>query len=322
MASAKFLEEALSTDVDESAVSAIVGSLETQLVTSNTTTTNQHTPTALLNQNHINSAISNGGSVPSQKHDGVPNGESMNVVSHESDKTVSNNNSHENNLTTTNVSIVNNLQSQVSTAYINDGTATINQTNLTKGSETVKLVYQQGSQPMSTAGSVVANRVTFPAQTVPNGNIGLTSLTQQSVLQTTATNVQSVQNKQSAIVIKTSASPTGASNLVSLPMNITSNVQHVNNVGSSAASVSNSSIMTLSKPMTQTSVTSQNMVATPQAAIIPGNVQILNVRPGVPGSQPQKGVQSRVVLSAPQMVGARPGQPVSFKLMFDNTFII
>ncbi|XP_031789610.1 transcription initiation factor TFIID subunit 4 isoform X5 [Nasonia vitripennis] len=32
MASAKFLEEALSTDVDESAVSAIVGSLETQLV--------------------------------------------------------------------------------------------------------------------------------------------------------------------------------------------------------------------------------------------------------------------------------------------------
>lgn len=34
MASAKFLEEALSTDVDESAVNAIVGSLETQLVTS------------------------------------------------------------------------------------------------------------------------------------------------------------------------------------------------------------------------------------------------------------------------------------------------
>jgi transcription initiation factor TFIID subunit 4 len=33
MATANFLEEALNTDVDESAVNAIVGSLETQLVT-------------------------------------------------------------------------------------------------------------------------------------------------------------------------------------------------------------------------------------------------------------------------------------------------
>ena len=70
MASAKFLEEALSTDVDESAVSAIVGSLENQLVTSSSPA-----PAAAA-QNHVNSAISNGGAGGPPKHPAVANGDS------------------------------------------------------------------------------------------------------------------------------------------------------------------------------------------------------------------------------------------------------
>lgn len=314
MASAKFLEEALSTDVDESAVSAIVGSLETQLVTPTPQVSNQPGSTVVLNQNHINSAISNGESVPSQKHEGVANGESMNVLQSDANKTISNTSSLENSLSSANVSLANNLQSQVATTFMNDGSSNINQTNLTnlsKNNEAVKLVYQQGNQSMSSQAAVITNRVQFPAQTVPNGNIGLSNI--QSVLQTTASNVQTVQNKQPAIVIKTSGNPTGAPSLVSVPTNIT----HVNNIGSSAATASVPNIMTLSKPMPQTVVTTQNMAAAPQA-IIPGNVQIVNVRAGVPGAQQQKGVQPRVVLSTPQMVGARPGQPVSkhFLLVF------
>lgn len=82
MASAKFLEEALSTDVDESAVSAIVGSLETQLVTSSTGIGAHQAQAG--QQNHQVAGIANGNAVatvqPSsqqqsqaQKH-GVANG--------------------------------------------------------------------------------------------------------------------------------------------------------------------------------------------------------------------------------------------------------
>jgi transcription initiation factor TFIID subunit 4 len=71
MASAKFLEEALSTDVDESAVSAIVGSLENQLVTSSSGAA------VAATQNHVNSAISNGGTVVPPKHGTVANGDSI-----------------------------------------------------------------------------------------------------------------------------------------------------------------------------------------------------------------------------------------------------
>lgn len=313
MASAKFLEEALSTDVDESAVSAIVGSLETQLVTSTPTVSNQQGSAVVLNQNHVNSAISNGGTVPSQKHEGVSIGDPTSVLQTDSNKSIPISSSLDNGILNTTVSIANNLQSQVATTFMNDGASDISQANLTnlaKSNDTVKLVYPQTNQTISNTGPVITNRVTFPAQTVPNGNITLPSLTQQPVLQT-QTNVQSVQNKQPAIVIKTSGNPTGAPSLVSVPMNATSNVTHVNNIGSSATTANIQNIMTLSKPITQAAVTTQNMVAAPQTAIIPGNVQIFNVRPGVTGPQPQKGqVQSRVVLSAPQMVGARPGQQV------------
>lgn len=253
MASAKFIEEALSTDVDESAVNAIVGSLETQLVTSGPASSVQHT--TALSQNHINSAISNGG----PKHEGIANGESVNVAV-SADSVSGANNSASN--------CASQLYDAAKTAVGSDGQ--------------VKLVYGQGA----TAVSAPAQRLSFPSH---NGNI---------------TNVQS---KPQAIVIKPTTC--GAPGLVTMPMN--TNVSQLNSAGTMSGM--QPGVMTLAKQMGQTVASTQNVVVAPQSAVMPGNVQILNVRPGVPQAQQQKAaVQSRVVLSAgPQMVGARPGQPVS-----------
>lgn len=248
MASANFLEEALSTDVDESAVSAIVGSLENQLVT---TTPAVSSSTVV---NHVNSGIPNGGTVPSQKHGAIANGDTVNVV------------------TTTET---NKLVSGTVTA-VQQGTNFISQTtDATKPGEGVKIV---GGQAMTSTGAIISNRVSFP----PNGTIGLAPITPQTVLQTNTS--QTIQAKQPTLVIKTSAAPgTGTPGIVTVPMNVTASVPQVNNVGS---------------PTTQT---------TPN---ILSNLQVVNVRPGV-AAQGQKGQPARVVLSAPQLVGARPGAPVS-----------
>lgn len=127
------------------------------------------------------------------------------------------------------------------------------------------------------SGAVAPSRAGFP-----NGTIGLAPITPQTVLQTGTSNVQTIQAKQPTLVIKTSAAA-GAPGLVTVPMNVTASVPQVNNVGS---------------PTTQT---------TPN---ILSNLQVVNVRPGGP-AQGQKGQPARVVLSAPQLVGARPGAPVS-----------
>lgn len=270
MASANFLEEALSTDVDESAVSAIVGSLENQLVTSTPAAASQTGSTVVINQNHVNSAIPNGGTVPSQKHGAIANGDTVNVV------------------TTADVNklVTNSLSGTIITASsgtgVQQGAPTTNFTDGGKPADQgVKIV---GGQAMTTTGTIISNRVSFPAQSLPNGTIGLAPITPQTVLQTNTSNVQTIQAKQPTLVIKTSAAPgTGAPGLVTVPLNVTASVPQVNNVGS---------------PTTQT---------TPN---ILSNLQVVNVRPGVP-AQGQKGQPARVVLSAPQLVGARPGAPVS-----------
>lgn len=281
MASAKFLEEALSTDVDESAVSALVGSLENQLVTSSPAVSSQSGTAAVINQNHINSAISNGGTI-SQKHGAITNGDSVNVVT-----TADNNKILANN--TVPGTIITGAAAQVAAGALhNSGAVTTNYINQTvssvtdanKTNDSVKIVYSQSGQAMSSTGTIISNRVTFPSQTMANGTIGLSPITPQTVLQTSTSNVQTIQAKQ--LVIKTSAAPGGAPGLVTVPMNVTATVPQVNNVGS---------------PTTQT----PNILS---------NLQVVNVRPGVP-TQPQKGQPARVVLSAPQLVGARPGAPVS-----------
>lgn len=253
MASAKFLEEALSTDVDESAVNAIVGSLETQLTSSTPASTVQDTQT--LTQNHIISAISNGGT----KHEGnlANGGDTVNV--------------------------------SVSGENVQCGdTSATNGANAQPGDGQVKLLqYTQGNAVTVPPNAATATRLAFPPH---NGNI---------------TNVQ---QKPQAIVIKTTAP-----NLV-MPINsVNTNVTQLNTA--TVAGVQ-PGVMTLAKPLAQTvAASTQNVVVTPQTAVLPGNVQIVNVRP--PAQQQKTAVQSRVVLSAaPQMVGARPGQPVSLMLLF------
>ncbi|KAJ8919958.1 hypothetical protein NQ315_006487 [Exocentrus adspersus] len=256
MASAKFLEEALSTDVDESAVSAIVGSLENQLVTSTPPAPVQAGATIVINQNHVNSAISNGGTVAPQKHGTIANGDPISA-SDAAGKQVTANDA-------TNAMIAGgggvSAQTQVTTSYINQtATADPNKTN-----EGVKIVYTQGQ------GTIIQNRVA----TLPNGTVAAIQP------QTNPTQgVQAIQAKQPTLVLKTSATP-GAAGLVTVPMNVTSSLPQANNVGS---------------PSTQ----SPNILS---------NLQVVNVRPGIP-TQQQKGQPARVVLSAPQLVGARPGAP-------------
>lgn len=288
MASANFLEEALSTDVDESAVSAIVGSLENQLVTSTSTASGQTNLVPGINQNHINSAISNGGTASSQKHGTIANGESVNVVTTaETNKLLANN--------VLPGTIITGAAAQAATGAVQNQTAVgnfINQSTVssvaqsTKPNDAVKIVYSQAGQAMTSTGAILTNRVTFPPQSVPNGTIGLTTInpqTTQTVLQTNTTNVQTIQAKQPTLVIKTSGAPTGAPGLVTVPMNVTASVPQINNVGT---------------PSSQSSTT------------VLSNLQVVNVRSGVT-AQPQKGQAARVVLSTPQMVGARPGAPVS-----------
>ncbi|XP_043526978.1 transcription initiation factor TFIID subunit 4 isoform X1 [Frieseomelitta varia] len=326
MASAKFLEEALSTDVDESAVNAIVGSLETQLVTSTPAVSGHQVSSASVSQqNHqVNSGISNGGTITAvqpQKH-GVSNGGGATTVNslmnQEVTKSITTSTLLPVNVVTSNTVAPQvtaqqqqqHTQSAVSpAAYINQVTTnqvTSNQTtnipSLTKTHEPVKIIYPTVGQVIATTGVVNANnKLSFPAQTVgqlANGTLGITS---QAVLQTTSnvvSNVGSVSETGSqtvasvnkptgtALVIKTSVAPSG---MVSVPMSV-------------PVSVAGNAVSTALQG--KAGVTS---------TIVPSNVQILNVnamRPGTPvtGQQAGKQVAPRVVIGQ-HMLGTRPGAP-------------
>ncbi|KOX71518.1 Transcription initiation factor TFIID subunit 4 [Melipona quadrifasciata] len=297
MASAKFLEEALSTDVDESAVNAIVGSLETQLVTS--------TPAVSGHQKH---GVSNGGGATTVNS----------LMNQEVTKSITTSTLLPVNVVTSNTVApqVTAQQQQQHTqsavppaAYINQVTTnqvTSNQTtnipSLTKTHEPVKIIYPTVGQVIATTGVVNANnKLSFPAQTVgqlANGTLGITS---QAVLQTTSnvvSNVGSVSETGSqtvasvnkptgtALVIKTSVAPSG---MVSVPMSV-------------PVSVAGNAVSTALQG--KAGVTS---------TIVPSNVQILNVnamRPGTPvtGQQAGKQVAPRVVIGQ-HMLGTRPGAP-------------
>ncbi|XP_058837053.1 transcription initiation factor TFIID subunit 4 isoform X4 [Topomyia yanbarensis] len=110
MASANFLEEALKSDVDESAVSAIVGTLENQLDQSSTTQVQQvgkNFECGNSGNSFTSAIVSNGGTTPiystvqqqQQKHSnhgGVTNGE---IVSNVMNSNGSNNNNNNNSKT-------------------------------------------------------------------------------------------------------------------------------------------------------------------------------------------------------------------------------
>lgn len=331
MASAKFLEEALSTDVDESAVNAIVGSLETQLVTSTpTVAVHQPTSVAISQQNHqVNSTISNGGTisavVQTQKH-GVANGGSQtsvnSLMTQEVPKSITTSTLLPVNVVTTNAvapqvtaqqqqqqqqqqqHLQQQNQSTVAATYINQVTSNQTVPALTKTHEQVKIIYSGAGQVIATTGVVNANnKITFPAQNVgqlANGTLGVTT---QTVLQTanvvtnTGTvvqaNTQGVNvNKPTgtALVIKSSATPGG---MVSVPLSVPVSV---------AGNAVNTTLQS------KAGVTS---------AIVPSNMQILNmntIRQGTPvaGQQGGKQVAPRLVIGQ-QMVGARPGAPITLQ---------
>ncbi|KAL2724351.1 transcription initiation factor TFIID subunit 4 isoform X4 [Vespula squamosa] len=283
MASAKFLEEALSTDIDESAVNAIVGSLETQLVTSTPTVSGHQASSATASQqNHqVNSGISNGGTITAavqpQKH-GVSNGGGATPV--------------------------NNLLTQEVTKSITTSTLlpvnVVTSNAVAPGQEPVKIIYPTIGQVIATTGvATTNNKLPFPTQTVgqlANGTLGITS---QAVLQTTSNAVSNVGtisqtgnqavagvNKQTgtALVIKTSVAPGG---MVSVPMSV-------------PVSVASSVVSTALQGKAGVTPT-----------IVPSNVQILNVnamRPGTPVAAQQGGKQvaPRVVIGQ-HMVGSKSG---------------
>lgn len=347
MASAKFLEEALTTDVDESAVNAIVGSLETSLVGSTPSSSIQQGIAVNVNQNHLSSANSNGSLVSSQKH-GVLNGgtDSMNIILNSDDnKVISSSNTHQSASSSLVNTVVASLHGNVSSSgYVNQVSSNIglvqsNITNLNKPQDAVKLVYPSNNQSATAIGGV--NRITYPnSQTISlhNGNLGISPLTSHSVLSVSNANVQSVSShnfcqaganvtKQVGVVGMDQNKPTGTAlviksggnnhgppgvplnqGVVTVPMTLTG----VNTALGTTTTSGVPGVVTLTKPVSQ-SVGSQQGIVGNNQSILPANVQILNVntiRTGSPVQQGQKVAPQRVMtIAAPQMVGARPGQP-------------
>lgn len=356
MASAKFLEEALSTDVDESAVNALVGSLEDQLVTTAPNASNPQATSVTVNQNHMTSSISNGGTVTTQKH-GVSNGGSdpMNIILNNDANKVLPSASHQS-ANTLPTSVVNTVVASLhggvtSSGFLNQVTSNIglvqpNLTNANKPQENVKLVFPSNSQAVTTSVGVnINNRVSYANQTtsLPNGSIGIT----HSGLNVTSTNVQSIvtqsysqagsnaskqvgsvvgmdQNKPTgtALVIKSSGNSHGtqgtqlSTGVVPVSMTVNSTMtltgsHAVNTAINTTTSSGVPGVVTLAKPINQSVGTQQTIVGN-SPTLIPTNVQILNVnaiRAAAPGQAGQKTLPSRVMIGAPQMVSARPGQP-------------
>lgn len=315
MASAKFLEDALNTDVDESAVSAIVGSLETSLVTTTPGSSHQQGIAVNVNQNHVNSAISNGSSISSQKHNVLNGGsDSMNIILNSDVNKVISCSNHQSAVPSVVNTVVSSLHGGVpSSGYINQVSSNIglvqsNISSINKSQDSVKLVYPS-SQSVTTAG---VNRVNYSnnQQSLPNGNVGLTNLSSHSnLLNVQHSNLQSAAsqsysqtgpnvNKQVSVVGMDQNKPTGTAlviksggnnhgphsvpvsqTLVSVPMTVNSTMtltgSHVN-AAMGATTTNVPGVVTLAKPITQT-VGSQPGVVGNNPTILPGNVQILNV---------------------------------------------
>jgi len=346
MASAKFLEEALSTDVDESAVNAIVGCLENQLGTSTPSATPQQGSPPEVTPNHMNSAISNGGAVSSQKHGASPVDSMNNVLINDANKT---NASSMATTQTTTIGQINTVLGSVPGTvinrpnYVNQVSTSLGLTqtslaNLTKGQEPVRILYPAASQASATP--TTNNRVTFPAQTVTtlqNGNVGITSLpvvnpgaTVSQNPQPTSTSVgttvtskpvgvispqEQAKSSSPALVIKTSGAPL-TTQTVSVPSGVMSVPLSVNSSIAMAGTTLNSVVTGSTAPTNVTGVVTvtkalTSTVATSSANILPGNL-VLNVnavRPATPGAAAQKTVGPRLLIGTPHIMGNRQATP-------------
>ncbi|XP_065219869.1 transcription initiation factor TFIID subunit 4 isoform X2 [Planococcus citri] len=269
--SAKFLEEALSTDVDESAVSAIVGSLENQLGTPSPSVSCQQVSSNALNQNHLQSGVSNANPASLQNH-GTTNGRSDNTMSitlnSEPNKDITSGGGHQ--------QIV-----QSSTA------------NIVKTQDGIKTVYASNQSATNVVG---ATRVTYPLQNVnslPNGNLNVASLPANSVLNVSSANLQGT-----AVIIKSNACNNVQSSTVPSQM-------------TTAISLSGSQLNTTAVTLARTTAGGAPTIVSSTPQTILSNVQVVNlnaVRAGTP-TQTVNRPNAPPRLMIPQMIGARPGQP-------------
>ncbi|XP_032526474.2 transcription initiation factor TFIID subunit 4 isoform X3 [Danaus plexippus] len=278
MASAEFLEQALSTDVDENAVNAIVGSLENHLVTS---------VPSISSQNNLLTVIPSQLSLATSENTII--GQKYNKENSDGD-----------------IGSVNFRPNIVSSSSFSLPSTFINQTslsqNISNGTDLVKVI---SSQPLTL--SVSDNSVVFSAPSYANGCPSL-PLSQAQIIQTvqgsSAINQpinKSITMQNPPLVIKqgtTSGQVSMQANMV--PMTVNSSMP---------GSISN--VMTINKPGGQNVVVTTQNLGTGQPAILP-NVQILNMRPGAPAVAAQKSVATvspRVVIGTPQVVGQRAAAP-------------
>lgn len=344
MASAKFLEEALSTDVDESAVNAIVGSLETQLVTSTPTVAGHQASSASVSQqNHqVNSAISNGGTITAvqpQKH-GVSNGGGATTVNslmtQEVTKSITTST-----LLPVNVVTSNTVAPQVITTQQQQQPPQV-QPQQQQHTQHTQHTQPPGISPATYINQVTTNQVSsnqtthIPSLTKTHEPVKLIYPTVGQVIATTG--VANANNKLSFPAQTVGQLANGTLGITSQAvLQTTANV--VTNVGSVSQAASQT-VTAVNKPtgaalVIKTSV-APGMVSVPMSVpvsvagnavstalqakggvtstIVPSNVQILNVntmRPATPvaGQQANKQVTPRVVIGQHQLVGARTGGP-------------
>ncbi|CAH2103468.1 unnamed protein product [Euphydryas editha] len=278
MATAEFLEEALSTDVDENAVNAIVGSLENHLVTSVPSISSQNNLVNVIPNRHNNTSSAN--TINGQKYKDHSDGE---------------------------IGSIGFQPSIVSSASFSVPTSFVSQTNLSQSvpsnGERLKIISTQVQNlPVSDSNTP------FTVRSITNHCVNISS-SQAQVAQTVPGNTivphsgSKTITMQPPLVIKqgTTSGQVGMQpSMVTLPMTVNSSMP---------GSIPN--VMTINKPGGQNVVVTTQNLGSAQPAILP-NVQILNMRPGAPAVAAQKSVATvspRVVIGTPQVVGTRAATP-------------
>ncbi|XP_050360720.1 transcription initiation factor TFIID subunit 4 isoform X1 [Nymphalis io] len=278
MASAEFLEQALSIDVDENAVNAIVGSLENHLVTSVSSISSQNNLVNVI-PNHLN-ITSSANTINGQKY-------SQDQSDNE-------------------IGCVNFQPSLVSCASFSVPTSFVSQANLSQSVSNNGEPLKVSTQVQSL--SVSDSNTPYTVRSISNSCVNLSSSQAQIVHSIQGSSVVSQSgNKtismQPPLVLKqgTTSGQVGMQpNIVTVPMSVNSSIP---------GSIPN--VMTINKPGGQNVVVTTQNLGTAQPAILP-NVQILNMRPGAPAVAAQKSVATvspRVVIGTPQVVGTRAAAP-------------
>ncbi|CAN7992049.1 unnamed protein product, partial [Ixodes hexagonus] len=349
MASAKSLEEMLTTDVDESVVSELVGSLESQLSSSGIHTPNQELNVSSASTNHVNSVpVSDG--LQRLQHDGQKHGVAAalanscpSIVVSNLGKTIATT-SHivgvsscaSSAASSTNTVMVTLPGALPASGYINQVTGTAQQallnTSLVRplNNSDIKIVYSpQGhfnaANLAAVNNAVLQQRGNVKIQGVPNG-----STTIRSAPHTPATtpglsaihNLANVAAQQAPLIISQPAKP----RLVLDPKDPKGGFkpqilikqespQPTTVAAQEFLRCSSPGVIQTSKPGSQPVNVVTQVMSSP--SILPPGVQIVNVNPARPGSAGlagQKTLAPRVIIGspmrlAPQMLAARPGAP-------------